>query len=252
MELTTPQIYAIFAMLTTSALAALIFYCIGLRTGRGAGYELGRESATTHWRKLLDAKREANDELHERIAALRKRVNAEEAVTEKVIADCGGQIAALKREMHAAENDREGVIRDLTAALLDEYAKRLQQDDWLNLKLAAKQLGQAAQQFTRSGSTKTNQAAIAQASINALADRVKAIVDQPPRLCEHATDAITDTDLIEWLDREATYNGELEYGELRFNVVLPVYGFEHARDVLTLAVKQQRQRDYGQAMGAAA
>ena len=40
-----------------------------------------------------------------------------------------------------AENDRENVIRNLLEELQHETANRLTTDDWLNLKLAAKQLG---------------------------------------------------------------------------------------------------------------
>lgn len=86
MEFTTPQIYAIAAMFTTSALAALTFYCIGLRTGRGAGYDLGRETAAKHWRHLLDAKRDSNAELREQLdrrgreaMTLRENIKAEAA-----------------------------------------------------------------------------------------------------------------------------------------------------------------------------
>lgn len=188
MELTPPQIYGFFAMLTASALAGLIFYCIGLRTGRSAGYELGRETAARHWRKLLKARTQSADELREH---LDNRCRELLTARENLITEADShrlQLAKLHAQMREQENDREGVIRDLLDELQHEIANRLTTDDWLNLKLAAKQLGIAAHQHARSGSAKTNQAEQAQACITALAARVKTFLDQPPRvaqMCEH-------------------------------------------------------------------
>lgn len=50
---TTAQIYSIFAALSCAAVAGFIFYCIGLRTGKAAGYELGRATAKSYWTKIL-------------------------------------------------------------------------------------------------------------------------------------------------------------------------------------------------------
>lgn len=50
---TTAQIYSIFAALSCAAIAGLIFYCIGLRTGNAAGYELGRATAKDYWTKIV-------------------------------------------------------------------------------------------------------------------------------------------------------------------------------------------------------
>lgn len=250
--MTTQQIYALFAMLTASALAGLIFYCIGLRTGRGTGYQLGRESAAIHWRKLLKAKQEANNELREHLS---NRSSELLTARENLITEAEShrqQLTSLRGHMHEQENDREGIIRDLLEELQHEAANRLTNDDWLNLKLAAKQLGVAANQFDRSGSNKVNQAAQARTFITALAERVKTLLDQPPRLCGMAEHGITDTALIEWLDRNATYNADNECAELRFAVNSPLDGVEHVREALTLAVKQQQIDDYGIEMGAAA
>ena len=51
--MTTPQIYALFAMLTTAAFAGIVFYCIGLRTGKAAGYEHGRTTAKEYWKGIV-------------------------------------------------------------------------------------------------------------------------------------------------------------------------------------------------------
>lgn len=50
---TTPQIYGIFAALSCAAIAGFIFYCIGLRTGKAAGDELGRATAKDYWTKIV-------------------------------------------------------------------------------------------------------------------------------------------------------------------------------------------------------
>lgn len=65
--MTTPQIYGLFAMLTVAALAGFIFYCIGLRTGKAAGYEQGRTTGKHYWKKIVAGIRadlaEARDQL---------------------------------------------------------------------------------------------------------------------------------------------------------------------------------------------
>lgn len=56
-------------------------------------------------------------------------------------------------------------------------------------------------------------------------------------------DCITDSDMIDWLDREAAYHGEPETGELRFPVVTPHKGMPSLRDILKLAVAQHQERE---------
>jgi len=236
MELTTPQIYALFAIAVSIIVLIGITYCAGLRTGSRTADQLIR--------KLEKINGATSNSLAKRTADLietNRKLDAREAALSK-----------LRQCLREEQCDHDTVTKQLQVDLNRETANRLTHDDWLMLKLAAKQLGIVAGQFTKSGSNKTNQAALAQARITDIASRVKEALDEPPRLCNPVTWGITDTDLIEWLDSEATYHGELEYGELRFSVASPPQGFEHTRDVLTLAVQQQRQRDYGQAMGAAA
>ncbi|WAC45606.1 hypothetical protein OU997_05385 [Pseudomonas sp. SL4(2022)] len=237
--MTTPQIYGLFAMLTVAAIAGLIFYCIGLRTGKGAGYELGHQTAKNYWKKIVCNARSQLGEARDLLDARTREMATLRQCIEQETADHTAAVAKLKQQMHFAENDRENVIRDLTEELMRQYANRLTNDDWLNLKLAAKQLGIAANTFTRSGSNKTNQAAQAHAFITALAERVKTILDQPPctaQMCEHG---ITDTDIIEWLNTNADCWAEIDNATLRFDVNSPEEGFEHLRDVLTLAIQQK-------------
>lgn len=239
--MTTPQIYALFAMLTAAAIAGLIFYCIGLRTGKGAGYELGHQTAKTYWKKILAVHCTQLAEARDLLDARTREMATLRQCIEQETADHNAAMAKLKQQMHFAENDRENVIRDLLEELQHEQANRLTTDDWLNLKLAAKQLGIAANTFTRSGSNKTNQAAQAHAFITALAERVKTILDQPPRnaqMCEHG---ITDSDLIEWLNTNADTYLDLDTCMLRFTVRAnkPIDELT-ARDLLTLASQQMQ------------
>ena len=108
---TTPQIYGIFAALSCAALAGFIFYCIGLRTGKAAGYEQGRETSANHWRKLLDSKRikleeattNAGNRLRE-LLTLRENIKAEAEDHAKVERDLLNRLAAaapLSDEDHA-------------------------------------------------------------------------------------------------------------------------------------------------------
>ncbi|WP_417312226.1 hypothetical protein [Ectopseudomonas khazarica] len=233
---TTAQVYGIFAALSCAAFSGILFYCLGLRNGNAAGYELGRSTAKTYWinrishiRSDLGEARDLLDARTREMAALRQSIAQETA-------DHAATVAKLREHMHFAENDRENVIRDLLAALQEETSKRLTSDDWLTLKLAAKQLGIAAHQIARSGTSKTNQAALAQSQVNALAERTKAILDQPPRLCEYDYQGITDTDLIEWLDRTAVTGINPDEGQA--TITFNAYGSElpeHLRDLLTKA-----------------
>lgn len=108
---TTAQIYSIFAALSCAAVAGFIFYCIGLRTGKAAGYEQGRETSANHWRKLLDSKRikleeattNAGNRLRE-LLTLRENIKAEAEDHAKVERGLLNRLAAaapLSDEDHA-------------------------------------------------------------------------------------------------------------------------------------------------------
>lgn len=111
MELTTPQIYGIFAALSCAAIAGFIFYCIGLRTGKATGYEQGHNVAKNYWRKIVGNVRadpgEARDLLDARtreMAALRQCIEEEAADHGKVERDLLNRLAAaapLSDEDHA-------------------------------------------------------------------------------------------------------------------------------------------------------
>lgn len=168
--MTTPQIYGLFAMLTVAAIAGLIFYCIGLRTGRAAGeakgFDDGRATARTYWKGIIRNIREAHTSTDKGLRA---------------------QIDNLKHEMKVAETDREGVILNLLQELEEEAAQHLTEEDLLQIQLAAKQLSIAAKQHERSGSTKANQPALARDQLNAIAARIRQQLDQAP-LTRHPAD----------------------------------------------------------------
>lgn len=242
--MTTPQIYGLFAMLTVAAIAGLVFYCVGLRTGKGAGYELGHQTAKNYWKKIVANARAQLGEARDLLDARTREMATLRQCIEQETADHSAAMAKLKQQMHFAENERENVIRNLLEELQHETTNRLTTDDWLNLKLAAKQLGIAANTFTRSGSNKTNQAAQAHAFITALAERVKTILDQPPctaQMCEHG---ITDSDLIEWLNTNAVhYIPDLSMVQIEMPTpqAAATTWPPHLRDMLVAAIQRQKQ-----------
>ena len=228
MELTTPQIYAIFAMLTTSALAALVFYSIGLRTGRGAGYELGRESATTHWRKLLDAKRDSNAELREQL-------------------DRRGREAMTLRDNIKAEAAEHAKAEHLLLQRLAAAAP-LSEEDLAVLLAVAEKLGLAADTFADlSSHDHARFSRHLQAQVLDIAARVKhAQANAQPH---------PDSELLDWLDENALVHFDPETAELRFPTYHPEEsGYDTLRDLLREAIANNETiaRNHGELLQAAA
>lgn len=189
MDFTTQQLYAVFAMITTSALAALIFYCLGMRTGKGAGFEQGRETAAARWRKLLDSKKAKNDELHEQLQA-----RTREAMT-------------LRENIRAEGADHAQVERGLLQRLA--AAAPLSDEDLAVLLAVAGKLELAASTF--SGLNSPDHARFSrhlQAQVLDMASRIKK--------AQATTQPHPDSELIDWLDEDATVHFDLETAELRF------------------------------------
>lgn len=166
MELTTPQIYALSVIAACVAVLIGITYCAGLKTGRQAADGLIR-----HQEKLNDRNR----------TALAKRTT-DLVETNRLLDSREAALAKLRQCLREEQSDHDKLITQLREALNREIANRLTHDDWLTLKLATKQLGVTAHQFAKSGSSKTNQAALAQARINDMANRVKEALDEPQAL----------------------------------------------------------------------
>ncbi len=178
MELTTQQLYALFAMLSTSALAALIFYCIGLRTGKAAGYEQGRETSANHWRKLLDS----------------KRIKLEEATT-----NAGNrlrELLTLRENIKAEAEDHAKVERGLLNRLA--AAAPLSDEDHAVLLAVGAKLELAADTFAGIGAPDHARfSRHLQAQVLDMADRIKK--------AQANTQPHPDTELIEWLNDHAVH-----------------------------------------------
>lgn len=129
MELTTPQIYGFFAMLTASALAGLIFYGIGLRAGRQAADHLIRklEKINSATSKSL-AKRTAD------LIAVNQTLDARE-----------GALSKLRQSLIEEQRDHGEVERGLLNQLA--AACRLSVEDQAVLIAMASKLGLAADTF---------------------------------------------------------------------------------------------------------
>ncbi|MEK8080733.1 hypothetical protein [Pseudomonas sp. XK-1] len=168
MELTTPQIYALFAIAAAIAVLIGITYCAGLKTGR--------KSADDLIGKLEKINAATSNSLAKRTADL--------VETNRLLDSREAALTKLRQCLREEQADHDTVANQLRATLQHEIANRLTHDDWLTLKLAAKQLGVTAHQFAKSGSSRINQAGLAQARINDMANRVKEALDEPLALCE--------------------------------------------------------------------
>lgn len=203
MELTTQQIYAFAIFCVVAVILIGIAYCGGLYTGRAAGFEQGRDNATD----VLEPR-------HRQLSAENFDLCCSLDQAAQDLDEARAQVAVLQAR----------------PALTDE--------DRLTLMLAARQLGISAHQFAKSGTTKTNQYALAQAKLQELADRLKtagAQIQQPN----------IDTQLIEWLDEHASYYADHETAYLHFAAVTEHEGHQHLRDVLQLAMQQAIEIEQG-------
>ena len=129
MELTTPQIYGFFAMLTAAAIAGLIFYCIGLRTGR--------QASTNIIETLEQSKTNLGNTLAKRTAELievNRTLDARE-----------GALSKLSQSLIEEQRDHGEVERGLLNRLA--AARPLSDEDQAVLIAAAEKLGLAADTF---------------------------------------------------------------------------------------------------------
>ncbi|RIA22637.1 hypothetical protein DFO61_3327 [Ectopseudomonas oleovorans] len=180
--MTTPQIYGLFAMLTAAALAGFIFYCIGLRTGKAAGYEQGRTTEKNYWKKILGSVRadlgEARDMLD-----IRTR-----------------DTASLRESMQHLERD---LLQRLAAAA------PLTDEDLAVLLAVANKLELSADTFA--GLNAHDHARFSrhlQAQVLDMADRLK--------IAQANTKPHPDSELIDWLEAEAAVAFECENCTLTF------------------------------------
>lgn len=232
MQLETHQIYALFSMLAITVVLIGLSYCTGLRTGRAAGYTQGIQSAKRFAKNLLKITRGEQ-------AELRRMLAREEQLSQSI----NRQLDTLRTALHQEQAEHNTIVQDLLDELQRERGNSLTLDDCQALRRAARFLGHAADTVRKSGSTKTNQAAEAQSQVAGIADRLHTALTAPKLMAQMADSCITDTDMIEWLEREAVANGEHEQVVLYFPVVMPEAGLPTLRDILQLAIEQHHARE---------
>lgn len=215
MELTTQQLHAIFAMLTVAAIAGLIFYCIGLRTGR--------QTAAN----IIEALEESRTNLDTFLASS----TAELIEVKRTLDAREGALSKLRQSLVEEQRDHGEVERGLLNRLA--AVCRLSTEDQAVLIAMAAKLGLAADTFAGLNAHDHAKASrLFQAQALDMADRIqKALANQQPH---------PDTEIIEWLNTNGDYWAEIDNATLRFDVNSPEEGFEHLRDVLTLAIQQKR------------
>lgn len=218
--MTTQQTYALFAIVVCLIILIGITYCAGLKTGSRAAEQKAATKAEEHsanYAVMLSDLRNS----------YATSIEQHQSQLDEVIQDADNRIAAYARRANA-----------FTEA------------DKTTMAAIANKLELAGSAFAGLGASDHARFArsLQQAALN-IAERMRITLDlaAEPIQLEHP-----DAQLIEWLDRYATYSADNECAELRFPVNSPLDGFQHVRDVLTLAVKQQQTDDYGVAMGAAA
>ncbi|MBU0565077.1 MAG: hypothetical protein KJ945_18740 [Gammaproteobacteria bacterium] len=234
MQLETHQLYALFAMLVGIAVLIGLSYCTGLRTGRAAGIQQGGKSAKRYAKCLLQVTQAEQAELRQMLAR-------EEQHTDSI----RGQLDTLRTALHQEQAEHNSIVQDLLDELQRERSYGLTHTDHQMLVQVARVLGHAAAQARKTGTSKTNQFAAAQSQVTELAIRAHAAATAPKLMAALADSDITDTDVIEWLEREAVANGEQEQVFLHFPVVMPEAGLPTLREILQLAIEQHREREQG-------
>lgn len=206
---TTAQIYSIFAALSCAAVAGCIFYCIGLRTGKAAGYELGHNVAKNYWKKIVCNTRSTLGETRDLLDSLTR-----EAMT-------------LRNNIKAEAEDHAKVERGLLNRLA--AAAPLSDEDHAVLVAASSKLELAAGTFAGLGSHDHARCSRhLQAQVLDMAERIKkAHANAQPH---------PDSELIEWLDLNAVtgINPDEGLATITFNA----YGSqlpEHLRTLLRMA-----------------
>tara|TARA_Y100001951_G_C11297089_1_gene276456 strand:+ start:4683 stop:5813 length:1131 start_codon:yes stop_codon:yes gene_type:complete len=233
MQLETHQLYALFAMLVGTIVLIGLSYCTGLRSGRAAGYAQGRATAARYWKGLIKS-------IQGDLAELRCMLDREEQLTDSI----RNQLNTLRTALHQEQAEHNTIVQDLLDELQRERSHGLTHADHQMLVQVARVLGHAAAQARKTGTSKTNQYATAQNQVTELAIRAHAAATAPKLMAALAESDITDTDLIEWLEKHAACCGEPESVVLEFPVAVPASGLPHLRDILALAVEQQRARQH--------
>jgi hypothetical protein len=206
--MTTPQIYGLFAMLTAAAIAGLIFYCIGLRTGR---------QASTN---IIEALEESRTNLDTFLAG----ATAELIEVKRTLDAREGALSKLRQSLIEEQRDHGEVERGLLNRLASVC--RLTAEDHAVLVAMAAKLGLAADTFAGfNAHDHAKSSRLFQALALDLADRIhKALANQQPH---------PDSELIDFLEEEATVDFDLEACTLRFYAAAGTeIGITSVRDLL--------------------
>ncbi|QEY75773.1 hypothetical protein [Pseudomonas denitrificans (nom. rej.)] len=215
MELSTTQLIAAAVIVVFALIALGMAFWIGHRAGNAKGYELGRTTATNYLRPLLDQRRDERDEA-QRLLDCRTR-----------------ELMALRANVRIEGDEHTATVRDLLRQLAS--AGGLSEEDRATLQAVAEKLLLAANTWAGLRANDQAQAArIFSAYVAELAQRC------PSPLQDHP-----DTELIEWLDREASFHADFECAELRFMVTTSPEGHTHVRDVIRRAMRQAEEIEQG-------
>lgn len=215
MELSTTQLIAAAVIVVFALIALGMALWIGHHAGNARGYELGRTTATNYLRPLLDQRRDERDEA-QRLLDCRTR-----------------ELMALRANFRIEGDEHTATVRDLLRRLAG--AGGISEEDRATLQAVAEKLSLAANTWAGLRANDHAQAArIFSAYVSELAER------SPSAPHEHP-----DTELIEWLDREASFNADFECAELRFMVTTNPEGHPHVRDVIRRAMNQAEEIEQG-------
>lgn len=215
MELSTTQIIAAVVILAFMAVTVCLAYWAGHTEGSKGEYQHGRIQRGIE------------------LQAERLRIEEELAETQRLL-DCRNrEIRTLRDNIRIEADDNAAVIRELHDRLTS--TQPLTEEDRATLHGIAAKLTIAANTFA--GVRAHDHARLARS----FAAYATEMANRPaPALQRHP-----DTELIEWLDREASFNADFECAELRFMVTTSPEGHDHIRDVIRRAMNQAEEIEQG-------
>lgn len=215
MELSTTQLIAAAVIIAFTLIALGMALWIGHRAGNAKGYSTGHADGVDFWHPLFQRESRERDEA-QRLLDCRTR-----------------ELMALRANVRIEGDEHTATVRDLHRRLAS--AGGISEEDRATLQAVAEKLLLAANTWAGLRAHDQAQAArIFSAYVAELAERC------PSALQDHP-----DTDLIEWLDREASFNADFECAELRFMVTTNPEGHTHIRDVIRRAMRQAEEIEQG-------
>lgn len=189
MELTTTQLYALFAIFAGTALLGFITYRAGLSHGNEIGFERGRHMGAKPWRKIYSSLCE------------------KQAETAALLGSRNRELSGLRLSIEAETDEHAKVERGLLQRL--HAAAPMTDEDTATLQAIASKLELAGDTFASLNSPDHARYArnLARHAHN-MAARIQASLSN--------TQQHPDSELIDWLEEEATVDFDLETATLRF------------------------------------